>query len=118
MINQEKERLRMFMELENIEQSDLVILSKKPQSTVSKWLSGDLKIPPTLIRDMHFKYKLNFNWYYAGTGRRKVSELDKKTLLTDTTDLKARILQDAARIDDLEKVVAKLVRDVYSLDKK
>ena len=117
MINQERERLRMFMDSENITQDDLAALIKKNQSHISKYLSGGLKIPSSLIRAMHFEYKLNFNWFYAGTGHRKLKELEKKTLLTDTTDLKVRIMQDAARIDKLEDTLVKLVRDFYSKDK-
>jgi transcriptional regulator with XRE-family HTH domain len=117
MIYQEKERLRIFMEKEGLDQEDLARLIKKNQPTISKYLTGTLRIPPKLILEMHFKYKLNFNWYYAGTGRRKVTELEKKTLLTETTELKGMIMQDTARIDKLEDTVAKLVRDLYSKEK-
>jgi transcriptional regulator with XRE-family HTH domain len=114
MKNQEAERLRMFMEKENISSEELQNLTKKLQPTISKYLNGHLRIPAAVVKMLHFKYHLNFNWFYLGTGRMKVNVLDKRDLVTDITEMKADILLVTTKLQRAEETIAKLVQDLYA----
>jgi hypothetical protein len=114
MKNQEAERLRMFMEKENISSDEMQTIADKPQSTISKYLNGHLRIPANVVKRLHFKYHLNFNWFYLGTGSMKVKALEKKDLVTDLTEMKADILQLSSKLLRAEETISKLVEDFYS----
>ena len=117
-VSDEAKRLQLFMDREDLSQKELGRIIGKPASTVNKYLKGKLIIPFQVVKTLHFKFRINFNWFYVGVGHMKLTEKDKdankKSLITDVSDIKVDQAQILARMESMEVKFNKLVRDFYA----
>lgn len=118
MNNELQDRLRIFMEKEQMDQKEMAQLLKKPQSTISRYVGGQLKIPTSVLKELHIKKKLNFNWFYMGTGSMKVREHEKPTITTDLKEVKVTLAAYDARMNRMQTIIDQLVRDLYDSEGK
>jgi transcriptional regulator with XRE-family HTH domain len=113
-VDQEAKRLRLFMEREGITQDEMAELLDTNQSTVSKYLSGKLKIPLKVVKVLHLKKHLNYEWFFHGTGTVKKGVLEKRNIQTDLVDIHAGLGLMMASQDQMRDLLNKLVRDFYA----
>lgn len=110
----EGKRLKLFMESEGMQQDELAALVRKTQPHISKYFSGVLKVPLSVVKILHLKRDLNYTWFFHGTGSKKVHEKDKPTLLTDIRELNAMIGVIVANQESMRDLINKLSRDFYA----
>lgn len=107
------QRLNEFLKKENISQTELGRIIGMPPDRINKYVNGTLKIPFEIVLAMHQKLLLNFNWFYAGTGKRKLESLGKKELMTDLSEVAANQRATIAMIEGLTDRLSKIERIVY-----
>ncbi|MBO9674457.1 MAG: hypothetical protein J7577_13500 [Sphingobacteriaceae bacterium] len=112
-MTEESKRFRFFCEKYSISAKELSTDLERDKSIISKWLFGKLKVPYDVLKHMHYKYHLNFNWYFLGTGPMKTPGLEKNTLVTDLGDLTATIKMLVAKQEAQDLLVKKLVKAIY-----
>lgn len=112
------DRLRIFMEKEQLDQKEMAKMLNKPQSTISRYVGGQLRIPTAVLKELHIKKKLNFNWFYMGTGSMKVREHEKPTITTDVKEVRVTLAAHEARMNGMQKTIDRLVRDLYDPEAK
>lgn len=118
MNNELHDRLRIFMEKEQLDQKEMARMLNKPQSTISRYVGGQLRIPTAVLKELHIKKKLNFNWFYMGTGSMKVREHEKPTITTDIKEVKVTLAAYEARMNRMQTIIDQLVRYVYDSEAK
>ena len=109
----EAERLRVFRKAENLTMEELAnILGKKNHTTVQRYESGKYNIPISVVKSLHEKLKMSYEWFYHGKGSRLYIE-EKSNLVRDikTQETSQKILEN--RVESLERTVKRLVRDFY-----
>jgi transcriptional regulator with XRE-family HTH domain len=110
----ENDRLKLFIEREGITQKDLVELSGKDQSEVSRMINGRIKVPLALVKKLHLKYKINYSWFFHGTGTVKVKEIEKRKLMNDVTDILATQSMLLQTIEQMRDTINRLAGDLYA----
>lgn len=112
-MTEESERFRFFCEKFDISVKELSTDLKRDKSIISKWMYGKLKVPYEVLKHMHFRYHLDFNWYFLGTGKMKVPQIEKRNLVTDVSDLTATINMLVAKQTAQDDLIRKLIKVVY-----
>lgn len=112
--NERNNRLRLFIDREGISQIELAESLGKDPSAISKYCAGKLAIPHQVLKTLHLKYRLNFNWFFMGTGTMKVNEKEPRRITTDLTDILASIGLLIAAQEGTDKKLDRLVRDFYA----
>ncbi len=107
----EGNRLKLFIERENLTQNDVAVMLGKQQSQISKYISGALFIPLEVVKTLHIERNLNYSWFFHGTGPMKVKDKAKATLVTDIVDLNAKIGALEAQVNKLRGLVDILLKD-------
>lgn len=87
MITQEAKRLRDFRESLKMNQSEFAEVLNTRQDTLSRYESGKLGIPFDIIRILHRKFKMNYQWFFDGVGPMKTTEVTRPSLITDLSAL-------------------------------
>lgn len=110
----EAKRLRMFLEREDLSTYDLAEIIEKPQPTVSKYLTGDLKIPIAVVKTLHLKLRLNYNWFFHGVGTLKVKTDEEKKIIHNLLDIEAGVGGLIAKVENMDNFIKKMARDLYA----
>lgn len=111
---EEGNRLKLFMEREGVTQPDIAAMLDVDRSQVSRYISGTQKVPLELVKALHIKYKLNYSWFFHGTGTMKIKELEQKKLMNDITDILATQGMLLATIESMRDTMNKMARDLYA----
>lgn len=98
-------RFKDFRKKEGITQVMLAKEVSLSQSIISKYDNGDVEVPLSIITYLHERHKMSYEWFFHGTGKRRLNEDTKPTLVTD---IKAMQLN----INLLIEKMAKLERDI------
>lgn len=114
MINEEGKRLRLFIEREGISQRELAPIIKKDTAAISRYISGELKIPLNVVKTLHLVFHLNYTWFFHGVGTLKAKAVDKRNIMTDLTDIQAGLGVIMANQEEMREVMNKLIRDFYA----
>lgn len=101
-------QLKKFLERENITQAEFAQMLDVKQPVISKYISGLLDVPLDVIKFLHRKYQMSYEWFFEGIGSMKVKEVDKKNLVSDLNDLR-----DTLSV--LQHKVVKMDRDFKKL---
>lgn len=112
-INEDYKRFGMFLETVGVTATELCHDTGRDKSIVSKWVNGKLKPPYSILKYLHKKYNLNFNWYFEGTGQPVLKTVDKRNLLTDVNDLVATIKMLTAKQQQQDKIIKELARKLF-----
>lgn len=113
-LSDEAQRLSYFMKLVKL---PAVVLSSEygtSKSLMSKYMNGNTGVPIELIKFLHNKYKLSFNWFFSGVGNPVIKEAEKKTTMHVLTDILVSVEALAAQQNAIDNKVNKLIRDFYS----
>ncbi len=88
----ESEQFKKFILELNINQRDLAKVLGKSQSTIAKYCSGDYYIPFEVVKLLHKKFKMSYDWYFDNKGSITIEPKElKKTLVSDVTDLRSTV---------------------------
>lgn len=110
----EAERFRVFRKAEGLSLEELAeILGKKNHSTISKYESGTYNIPIGVVKTMHMKLQMSYEWFFHGKGNRKYTA-EKTNLVTDIKSYENAQALISNRVDAIERTLNKLVRDFYA----
>lgn len=109
MKNIEGKRLQEFMKHVGLKQTDLAELLGTEQPTISKYINGSRKIPLDAVKTLHIKHKLNYNYFFHGTGPLKAGDAPQK-LLQNMNDIIASLSIIMATVDKLRTEVDALKR--------
>lgn len=110
----EGRRLRLFMEREGLTHLQLSNEYEIDRTQITRYISGYLKVPLDLVKFLHLKYRLNYSWFFHGTGTMKVKELEKRKITTDITDILAAQSMIMAAIESMRDDINKLAKDFYA----
>lgn len=113
-LTEEAQRLRQFLEHIKLKSIDLAAELSIERSFISKYLNGALHIPISLIKHLHIKYNLSYQWFFNGVGRKQINVKEERTLITDMGNILASVGAMEAQIEMLNKKVMKLTRDLYA----
>lgn len=111
-------RLALFLKEIKLMQLTLAEELNMPPSTIGRYASGFSKTPQKVIDYLYKKHNLNLQWWYTGKGPKIKDTAMPKTLLIDIGMLSDKIEQLTARIDNQDKLIKKLIRDLYDQDRK
>lgn len=109
------QKLLRIMERLKITQQELADMVGTDQSRISKYIKGTLKVPPSVIKKLHYEVKLNFNWWHADVAPMFLDELNKKSLLSDISDLIVTQSMILSQLDAMGDKLQKLATDFYAL---
>jgi len=113
---EESKRFEQFRKFINLSQQELAeVLTKElntpfEQSKVSKYSRGIYAVPLEVLKVLHVKYQLSYEWFFHGTGRMLVREVKKQMLVTETAAIRNSY-------ELLEKLVASLRADLNKVYK-
>jgi hypothetical protein len=110
MISQEGARLKQFMELIGLNQYELAPIVKKKQSDISRYITGDRKIPLSVVKILHMQFKMSYSWFFHGDLPMRVKELEQKRIISDLSDIMATISMMMASQDKMRDEMIKLHR--------
>jgi hypothetical protein len=120
MLNEEGKRLGMFIErvckLSQRAFAEEVTTPEKPirASDINKYIQGNAIIPSYLLKVMHRKWRLNYEWIFDGTGALQVDKLDQRKISHDLTDILASVSVIERMVIQLKRDQNQLARDFYS----
>lgn len=118
MQNEEGKRLKLFMDREGYNQQDIAKLTKRQQTTISRYISGDMKIPLEFLKTLHLKCNLNYQFIFHGTGTMKYKTAEKRNIMNDVTDMLAGLAIVMESQDQMRADMLKLHRELYDLKQK
>lgn len=107
-------RLKQFRESLNMDQPELAKLLSLHQSSISKYESGVVFLPPRAVKLLHKSHKLSYDFFYAGKLPMRTAEV-KETTFTNIADLKQENRHLEYRVHTLEETVKMLVKEVYAM---
>lgn len=113
-LSDEAQRLTYFMKLVGLQAVVLCNEYGAGKSIMSKYMNGITVIPTELVKYLHNKYKLSFNWFYSGIGNPVIKEAEKRTTMHVLTDIMVSVEALAAQQEAINSKVNKLIRDFYS----
>jgi len=108
-------RLKVFLKEIGVSQSDLAEELGLQRSVVNRWVLGNVTIPAYAIVHLHRKYKMSYKWFFDGTGSKFDKAEDKKTLITDVSDMKVEITWLKEKLVAYTKMYEKLYHDFYEM---
>jgi transcriptional regulator with XRE-family HTH domain len=85
-LTSEAKRLREFRKAEGLTQAQMGVVLGKDQATVQRYESGEFVISVDVVRILHEKLLLNFQWFFTGKGGRKIVP-EKTNLVTDVKSI-------------------------------
>ncbi|MFN0254471.1 hypothetical protein [Pedobacter ureilyticus] len=89
-----------------------------PAPTFSHYVSGKSKTPQKVVDHLYEKYDLNLHWWYTGKGTKVKAEELPKGLITNIALLIDKVEALTSRIDQQDKIIKQLTRDLYNRDSK
>lgn len=110
----EGRRLQLFMEREGLTHQQLADEYEIDRSQITRYISGILKVPLELVKFLHIKYRINYSWFFHGTGTMKVKELEKRKITTDITDILASQSMILAAMESMREDLNRLAKDFYA----
>ena len=113
-LSDEAQRLTYFMKLVGLKAVVLCHEYDVSKSLMSKYMNGNTGVPIELVKFLHNKYKLSFNWFFSGVGNPVIKEAEKKTTMHVLTDILVSVEALAAQQNAIDNKVNKLIRDFYS----
>lgn len=87
-------------------------------TTLSRYISGYSKTPQEVIDYLYKKHKLNLEWWYTDRGDKQKNAKSTKSLVLDVGMINAKIEGLTKRIDEQDKLIKKLMSDLYSRNQK
>ncbi len=110
-------RLALFLKERKLVSANLAKEMDMPQSTMARYVSGVTKTPQRVVDYLFKRYNLNLHWWYTGKGTKVKDAAAPKGLVVDLGMIADKIEILTARIDEQDKVIKKLVRDLYDKTK-
>lgn len=111
-------RLALFLIHIKLKQLDLAKEINVATSNVARYASGITPTPQKVVDHLYKKYNLNLHWWYTGKGSKIKDTAEPKSLISDIGLLADKIEMLTSRIDEQDRIIKKLVRDVYNRDRK
>lgn len=97
-------QLKTFRKSIKLSQKNLAAELKRPQSIISKYETGDLVIPYDVIKHMHLKYGMNYEWYFHSVPPMRLKPQESKiTLVKDIAAMSSNIKFLEEKTKQLEK---------------
>lgn len=112
----EAKQLRVFRKAENLTQDELAKILNKTQATIQKYESGEILVPSEIVKKLHEKLQMHYDWWYEKTGPRK-SVSTKKNLVRDINAMENDLALLNQKYNQLEALMKKLYRDFYAKQK-
>lgn len=109
----EGQRFLRLIEDEGYNQTTIGPVLGRSQGTINKYIQGNLRIPTDLVKELHLKFKMSLNWFYLGTGRMRVSDIEKKDLVTNIADLKLELAIMTNKLESNTQLMDKMYKDFY-----
>ena len=111
-------KLALFLKEIKVKQLTIAQEMKIPASTMGRYVSGISKTPQKVIDHLYKKYNLNLHWWQTGKGTKVKDAAAPRGLIVDIGMLSDKIEQLTARIDNQDKVIKKLISEIYELKSK
>ena len=108
----ESERLKFFRKAEGLSQTELGEALGCHQTQVFKYENGKNIIPLDVVKIIHAKFNMSYDWFYHGTGNPKAVKHEKK-LVTNISDMANNILILEQQIKVLKAEIRKIGSDFY-----
>lgn len=112
---EEAKRLKEFRLAEGLTQKELGEILNRHASHVNKFEDGTRRIQIEDVKQLHLKLEMSYEWFYHGKGHRKYKP-EKSTLIKDIKTLETSLNIAESKIEQLDRIVQKLVADVYAKD--
>lgn len=106
-------RLQVIRKNEKLTQEEFGKVIGKSQPNIQKYESGELYIPTSIYKILHEKLAYSYEWLLSGTGRKKIVEPKKSSLVSDLKEINERFELLYHNYETLNKKINKLYRDVY-----
>jgi transcriptional regulator with XRE-family HTH domain len=113
-LSDEAQRLTYFIKLIGLKAVQLSHDYGVSKSLMSHYMNGNAGVPIELIKYLHNKYKLSFNWFFSGVGNPVIKEAEKRTTMHVLTDIMVSVEALAAQQEAIDNKVNRLIRDFYS----
>lgn len=120
MITDEAKRFKAFrkrIKMSQIELTEFLVgkgLLKITQSVISKYELGKYPVPIEVVKVLHIYFRLNYKWFYHGILPMIETESIKKTIPMDLKEIMLTIDVIREKLENQDRVIKKLVRDVYA----
>lgn len=85
-----------------------------PTPTMAHYVSGKSKTPQKVIDHLYKKYDLNLEWWYTGKGTKVKDAATPKGLVVDIGLIADKLEILNKRIDEQDRLIKKLTRDLYA----
>ncbi len=121
MLNEEGKRLGMFIErvckLSQRAFADEISTAeiRWAPSHINKYINGGLLIPLDLLKILHRRWLLNYEWFFEGTGSLQVDQLNRRSINHDLTDILASVAVIESSMVQVRRDIKQLSRDLYSI---
>jgi len=100
------ERLLFFRKQEKIKIKDITAALKLSSGTAYyRYEQGLRNIPVDLLIWLHSNYKLSYDWFFSGRGRRKYAGDEKQTLITDVARIYEKQVAHESKITSMQKQI-------------
>ncbi|MGJ1359998.1 helix-turn-helix domain-containing protein [Sphingobacterium siyangense] len=120
-MTQEAKRFKDFRKSLGLTQYQIADDLGVKQDFISRYERGTYTIPLDIVKQLYFKYKLSYIWFFHGYGKKIVDEIPRATIATDLKEVllennilkeKIKVLEDRfERLDvSIDKRIAKLER--------
>lgn len=114
LLSDEAQRLTYFMKIVGLKAVVLCQEYGTSKSLMSKYMNGATGVPIDLVKYLHNKYKLSFNWFFSGVGNPVIKEAEKKTTMHVLTDMLVSVEALSSQIESINGKVNKLIKDFYA----
>ncbi|MDR0266082.1 MAG: helix-turn-helix domain-containing protein [Sphingobacterium sp.] len=120
-MTQEAKRFKDFRKTIGLTQDQLADALGIKQDLISRYERGVYTIPLDIVKQLYFKYKLNYTWFFHGFGKQQVDEVAKATITTDLKEvlLENNILKEKLRVleDRFERLDASIEKRLSNLER-
>ncbi len=84
------------------------------RSDITRYISGQMAMPWSLLKVMRKLWKLNYEWMFEGTGPMQVDKANDRKMANDVTEILATVLVLEGALTSLRKDVKGLAGDFYA----
>jgi transcriptional regulator with XRE-family HTH domain len=120
-MTQEAKRFKDFRKTIGLTQYELADTLGVKQDLISRYERGAYTIPLDIVKQLYFKYKLSYVWFFHGYGKQTVDDVGRATIATDLKEvlLENNILKEKIKVleDRFERLDASIDKRLSNLER-
>jgi len=108
---EEGQRFAEFLKKIETKPINMAAILEVQRGTISKYISGEIRIPSDTVVFLHKEYKLSFDFHFCGIRPILVKDQKEKNLVTSTEELKMQVNLISKKLDGYVSKTDKLITD-------